>query len=76
LGGIDGALVKDGNESALLRIVNGMRPGVAAFGGWMALEVEDLNRPLPHSLALKGLMYRHGLDPYRIAAMQVLDSFL
>jgi hypothetical protein len=67
--------MKDGNESALVRVTYGMRPDVAAFGRWMILEIEDLNSPFPHSLALEGLTYGHTLNPCGIAAMQALDDF-
>ena len=75
LRGINGALLKDSNESALVRITYGMRPSVAAFGRCMALEVGELNSPFPHGLALKGLMYLHALDPSRITAMQIPYGF-
>jgi len=48
-----------------------MAPGIGAFGLGVAVQIKNLNVPLPHCLALKNFVDRHGFAPHRATVMQL-----
>ena len=61
--------MQDGDIAPLLRVIQRMRPSVAALRCWMSQQVKNLYSAIPYGLALEGLCDWHGLDPGRIAAV-------